>query len=142
MKRAIQYLIALLIIAGIAYLAFTYVPQGSLIPAEATSTPVTATNVTIQTQTITAENDTYKIQVNYPHFGIANVDAVITKAVNAEVNTFKQYPANPPDSAAGKIELNGLFESAYAGSDIASVVLIFSEDTVEHIRIPPRSVSM
>lgn len=127
MNRTIQYLIALLIIVGVAYILFTYGSQGPEIASVATSTNATTTEMRVVH--VEEDTDAYSIDATYPQFGIPVVDAEIKKTVEAGLAAFRSYPQNPPESSTPKNSFYEKFEKVYQGADVISVSLIASEDT-------------
>ena len=127
MTRTIQYLIALIILAGVAYMLYAYGSPHTALPSTATSTAATMTQMTV----IHVQEDTpaYSIDASYPQFGIPSVDAEIKKTVDAGLAEFRGYEPNPPDSATPKNAYYGKYDHVYQGADVVSVSLIASEDT-------------
>jgi hypothetical protein len=127
MNRSIQYLIALLIVIGAAYILFVY-GQPKVAPSGAATSTSTATGQ-MTTVPVQENTDTYTIDASYPQFGIPSVDAEIKKVVDAALSEFRSYPPNPADSSTPKNSFIGKFDHLYQGADVISVSLIMSEDT-------------
>ncbi|MDB5238050.1 MAG: hypothetical protein JWM46_320 [Candidatus Kaiserbacteria bacterium] len=128
MNRVIQYLIALLIIVGAAYVLLTYgIPKQSADNTIATTTTATTTQMNVTH--VQEDTASYSIDATYPQFGIPSVDTEIKKTVDAGLAEFRSYPPNPPDSSTPKNSYIGKYDNVYQGSDVVSVSLIASEDT-------------
>ncbi len=124
------YLLALIILLGIAFLLYTYAPRAPLLGTNtATTTETTADGTEMKTEVIATSTATYRIEIRYPQFAIPVVDAKIKAVVDRAITEFKKYPANPADSSVSQNELTGSFDSTYAGPDIVSVELSISEYT-------------
>jgi hypothetical protein len=126
-KPLVIALVGLLLI-GAGYVFYIYAPKGQ--PGATTVPAATSTqSAGVTEKSIAADTDTYHLEMKYPQFGIASVDAVITGRVDSAVTAFKSYPANPSDSAVPKNDFTGWYSSVYRGSDVISVALSFSEYT-------------
>lgn len=123
MKETLLYAVALLILIGIAYALMAYTPSRD-VPIDTSSQVIEP-----KREVSSGETDTYKYEVQYPVFGIAAVDTKIQSIVDSAVNAFKEYPANPPDSAVPQNEMTGSYDSIYVGPEIVSVQLSISEYT-------------
>lgn len=130
-SRIIGYILALVLLSGLAYAIYTFVPRGPGIPGEPTAATTTGTGSETEMKVEAVFDDTpvYKIEARYPQFGIPVVDEKIKAVVDKGITAFKEYPANPPGSAVTQNEFTGSFDSVYVGSDIVSVALIISEYT-------------
>jgi len=124
MKRYFGLVLALVALLGAVYLVAPYlrtsqnvVPVGEQKQVEATST------------TVHEESDTYRVDMEYPQFGILPIDTDIKSKVDAAIAEFKGLPPNPPDSATPQNSFDGSFDSVYVGPDVVSVRLIFSQYT-------------
>ncbi len=127
-NRTIGYILALVVLVGLAYAIYTYVPKAP--PLQAVNAGEQQQDGTeLKVETVSEDTDTYLIDVRYPQFGIPLVDAKIKAVVENAVAAFKGYPANPPDSAVPKNEFTGSFSSTYVGADVVSVALTISEYT-------------
>ena len=126
-NRTIGYVLALVVLVGLAYAIYTYVPKAPPLPVVNTVTEQDGTELKVET--IYADTDSYSVEARYPQFGIPLVDAKIKAVVDNAVAAFKSYPANPPESAVPKNEFTGSFNSTYVGADVVSVALSFSEYT-------------
>lgn len=127
MNRIVGYLLALVVLSGVAYAIYTFVPRG---PALSTVTTTdTNTGTEMKVEDLYDSTDVYSIEVHYPQFEIASVDEKIKAVVDKAIAAFKEYPANPSDSAVLQNELTGSFSSTYVGPDIVSVALSISEYT-------------
>ena len=85
--------------------------------------------VQVATATERENTDTYTIDVKYPQFGIASIDADIKAAVEGAVTEFKNDSnagPPPPDSAVTQYEFQSMFDSAYVGADVVSAKLVVS----------------
>lgn len=131
MNRIIGYLLALVVLSGLAYAIYSFVPRGPQLSGEPTTATTTGTGsgTEMKVETIYEETSVYKIEARYPQFGIPAVDEKIKAVVDKAVAAFKEYPANPAGSAVTQNEFTGSFDSVYVGSDIVSVALIISEYT-------------
>ena len=128
MNRTIGYVLALVVLVGLAYAIYTYVPKAP--PLQAVNTGEQKQDGTeLKVETVSEDTEAYLIDVRYPQFGIPLVDAKIKAVVDNAVAAFKSYPANPPDSAVPKNEFTGSFNSTYVGADVVSVALSISEYT-------------
>ncbi len=127
MNRIVGYLLALLLLTGIAYAVYVFVPRAPELPA--VSVTDTSSGTEMKAEVIHASTDVYRIEVRYPQFGIAAVDEKIKAVIDKAIDAFKEYPANPPGSAVTQNELTGSFDSTYVGDDIVSVELSISEYT-------------
>ena len=128
MKRIVGYILILVVLSGIAYALYVFVPRVPTLrtgPAPA----ATSTEVTVQEKVITESTDAYKIDAHYPQFGIVSVDEKVQAAVEKALTEFRAYPRNPRDSATPQNELVSSYNSVYIGSDVASVALSISEYT-------------
>ncbi len=131
MNRIIGYLLALVVLSGLAYAIYSFVPRGPLSSGEPTAATTTGTSLEteMKVESVYEETSVYKIEARYPQFGISAVDAYIKAVVDKAITAFKEYPANPAGSAVTQNEFTGSFDSVYVGSDIVSVSLIISEYT-------------
>ncbi len=127
--RFIGYILALLVLCGVAYAVYLFAPRVPTLNTESAPKTATSTEVELQEKVITESTDTYKIDAHYPQFGIAAVDEKIKAVVDKAVAAFKEYPANPADSSVPQNELVSSYNSVYIGQDIASVALSISEYT-------------
>src|SRR3989338_4853379 len=128
MNRTIGYVLALVVLVGLAYAIYTYVPKAP--PLQAVNTGEQKQDGTeLKVETVSEDTEAYLIDVRYPQFGIPLVDAKIKAVFDNAVAAFKSYPANPPDSAVPKNEFTGSFNSTYVGADVVSVALSISEYT-------------
>src|SRR3989338_1196753 len=128
MNRTVGYVLALVVLVGLAYAIYTYVPKAPPLPAVNTEEQK-QDGTEIKVETISDDTDSYSVEARYPQFGIPLVDAKIKAVVDNAVAAFKSYPANPPESAVPKNEFTGSFNSTYVGADVVSVALAFSEYT-------------
>ena len=128
MKRFAGYVLAVLVLSGVAYAVYVFVPR---VPTLNTgSAPEAAgTEVTVQEKVITESTDTYKIDAHYPQSGIPALDGKVQAVIENALSEFRSYPANPRDSSAPQNELVSSYSSVYIGQDIASVALSISEYT-------------
>ncbi len=128
MHKILGYVLALIVLCGLAYAIYTQAPRVS--PALQTASITEHTGGTeVKTDVVYGSTPAYKIEVHYPVFGIPAVDAKIKSTVDTAVNAFKQYPPNPPEMSSPQNEFVGSFDSAYVGPDVVSVALTFSEYT-------------
>lgn len=142
MIKIFGYLVALIILAGLAFLLYERVPH---LPGSVSTSEVGTT--TVQSANLHEETSTYLINMNYPVTGIASVDAAVQHDIQQAVDEFKTYPANPPDSAVPKNQLDSDVGPIYVGTDVVSVELLISEYTggahpntaIVAINIDPRS---
>lgn len=140
MAKLFGYLVALIVLVGVALMIYQGVPH--LSPSQG----VMATT-SVQTANIHEETETYSINASYPVTGIASVDAAVKHDIQQAIDEFKTYPANPSDSAVPKNELNADVGPIYIGSDVVSVELLISEYTggahpntvIVAINVDPRS---
>src|SRR3989344_6693452 len=101
--RFVGYTLALIVLCGIAYAVYVFVPRVPTLktgPATATST-----GVTVQEKVVTESTDAYKIDAHYPQFGIPAVDEKVQAVIEKALTEFKSYPRNPRDSATPQNEL-------------------------------------
>lgn len=130
MNRIIGYILAAAVLAGVAYAVYVYAPRSTGAPATPVITetdPVTGTET--KTGVITESTDAYRIEAHYPQLGIPAADEKIKAVIDKAITEFKEYPANPPDSAVPQNELVSSFSSVYVGPDIVSVAISISEYT-------------
>lgn len=131
MNRIVGYLLALVVLVGIAYAIYAFMPRTPQLPA--VTTPPTSTSsetgTEIKVETIYDDAVAYRIEARYPQFGIAAVDEKIKAVVDKTVAAFKEYPANPPNSSVSQNELTISFDSVYVGPDVVSAELLISEYT-------------
>ena len=83
----------------------------------------------LSTAEIQAATAAYTVDVQYPQFGNAHIDAQIRADVERAVAEFEALPPNPPDSAAAQSSFTGRFDKVYIGPDVVSVELILSQYT-------------
>src|SRR3989338_5704950 len=128
MKRFVLYVVALIILSGIAYALYVFVPR---VPTLSTgpAPAATSTEVTVQEKVITESTDAYKIDAHYPQLGIPAVDEKVQAALEKALTEFRAYPRNPRDSATPQNELVSSYNSVYVGPEIVSVALSISEYT-------------
>src|SRR3989338_7696752 len=128
MKRIVGYILILVILSGIAYALYVFVPR---VPTLSTgpAPAATSTEVTVQEKVITESTDAYKIDAHYPQFGIPAFDAEVQAAIDVALAEFRSYPPNPRDSSTPQNELVSSYNSVYIGPDVASVALSISEYT-------------
>lgn len=130
MNRMFGFVLALLVLGGVIYILFPYLRTGQTVIPLAD----TPSEAAITTATMHEETDAYLIDVKYPQFGIAVIDADIKSKVDTAVTEFKVVPVNPPESLAGQAatpqnEFTGTFEDVYIGPDVVSVKLVLSQYT-------------
>lgn len=70
-------------------------------------------------KTVKEEGESYKINLKYPLFGIANIDAAITEKIDAIVVDFRGYVDEEQDPQWPQ-ELSSIYDSTYVGPDIVS----------------------
>ncbi|OGG54242.1 hypothetical protein A2851_01070 [Candidatus Kaiserbacteria bacterium RIFCSPHIGHO2_01_FULL_53_29] len=132
MSRLFTYLVALVVFLGAGYFLVTRL-QAPQISTVATTTPQVQVqvqdSVRITTANVQEETPQYKIDVQYPQFGMPVIDAQIKKNVDETITEVKGFPANPPDLSSPQNELTMRFDSAYIGPDVISVKLIISQYT-------------
>lgn len=126
MKRLIGPVFTLLILVGILYLIVTYTPIRPLFPSLIEQSAHDA-GVQVTVGHIYADTPSYRVDAQYPQFGISAVDAQIKKAMEDAIAEFEALPPNPPDSATLRNEFTGTFDKVYVGSDVVSVELILSQ---------------
>ena len=124
MKKIAGLVLLLVALIGLLYLIVTtvHIPAPALMPGG-------APGVQINVVQLYDDSAAYTVHVQYPQFGIANVDAVVKNYVDKAVADIKTLPPNPPDSATPQDSLEGTFDAIYVGPDVVSAELIFSEDT-------------
>lgn len=129
MKRIVGYVLALVVLVGLAFALYTFAPRAPELSTATLTDTSSETSVQVKEEVIYGSTDAYRIEVHYPQFGIPTADEKIKAVVDKAVAAFKEYPANPPDSSVPQNELTGSFDSVYVGSDIVSVALSLSEYT-------------
>lgn len=129
MQRALGYLLALIVLGGVAYGIYVFAPRAPQVSVEQTTGTNATSGTQMKVENVNESTDAYRIDARYPQFGIASVDAKIRGVVDSAVSEFKGYPANPPDSSASQNELTGSFNRVYVGPDVVSVELALSEYT-------------
>ncbi|OGG79854.1 hypothetical protein A3A39_04685 [Candidatus Kaiserbacteria bacterium RIFCSPLOWO2_01_FULL_54_13] len=124
MNRIFGFALALVVVGGALYLLFPYLRTSQ------TEVPVDGSlEAAVKTETTHDESGTYLVDVDYPQFGIAAIDADIKSKVDSAVAEFKALPPNPPESATPQNEFTGTFENVYIGPDVVSVKLVLSQYT-------------
>ena len=123
MNRFFGIVVAILVLGGAVYLLFPYLRTSQ------TGVHVDANAKQVQTAAVQKDSSTYTVDVQYPQFGIAAVDADIKSKIDAVVAEFEALPPNPPESATPKNEFTGTFENVYIGPDVVSAKLILSQYT-------------
>src|SRR3989338_4196799 len=106
MNKVLGYGIALIALAGLGYVIYSNA-------SEDVSPGVTQENVPeikAEREVVYGETSIYRIEMQYPSFGVPSVDAAIKAKVDAAVEAFKQYPANPVESSVPKNELTGSYD--------------------------------
>ncbi len=93
-----------------------------------TSTDNASSVIAVATSTIAASTTAYRIEADYPVFGIKALDSQIVDAVNLGVADIEGMPANPSPNGIQN-EFVSAFDSVYSDPSIASVRLILSEYT-------------
>ena len=124
----VGYLLVVILLSGLALAIYVLAPKAPELSVVQTATSTTS-GTEMKVEDIYGDTDTYHIEMHYPQFGIPSVDAKIKSVVDTAVDTFKEYPANPPDSSLPQNELTGSFASTYVGPDVVSVKLSLSEYT-------------
>ena len=126
MKMFLSVVVALAVLGGVLYFVAPYLKTAEpAIVEEGTE----EARVEVRTERIQEGDAAYTIDVSYPQFGIASIDAQIKEIVSNAVTEFKSLPANPPESAAPQNSFDGSFDSVYIGPDVVSVKLILSQYT-------------
>ena len=129
MKRIVVYVLALIVLCGVAYAVYVLAPRVPTLNTGPAPEAATSTEVTVQEKVVTESTDAYKIDAHYPQFGIPAVDDKVQAVVDKALSEFRAYPPNPRDSSAPQNELVSSYNSVYIGSDVASVALSISEYT-------------
>ena len=124
-NRTLSYIFVAVIALGVGYyFAIWRQPSETYVAAVATSTPV---RVGVTTQTVDEKTSTYTIDAEYPHFGVATIDAKIDATVKSTIAEFKTLPPNPPEMSSPQNELTIRYALPYIGPDVLSFELIVSE---------------
>ncbi len=126
MSKTALMVITLVLLIGAGFIVYRF--TGSNASLVATSTPQ-ETEPKLSTAEIHESTDAYVINVKYPQFGVASIDAQIRSDVDAAVKEIKDTPPIPEDSAAGENTLDGEFDSVYIGPDVISAKLVLSQYT-------------
>src|SRR3989344_1188030 len=84
MNRTVGYVLALVVLVGLAYAIYTYVPKAPPLPAVNTEEQK-QDGTEIKVETIYDDTDTYSVEARYPQFGIPLVDAKIKAVVDNAV---------------------------------------------------------
>jgi peptidoglycan-N-acetylglucosamine deacetylase len=126
MQKMLMYLAALIILGCAAFFIWSKAPR---IQEPITLATSTQGSIRMTVEEKSEETDTYSIRARYPQFGVASIDALITREVEEAISAFKAYPANPPESAVPKNEMAIDFNGVYTGSDFISVEMMVSEYT-------------
>lgn len=129
MKRLFAYILALLVLSGIAYAVYSFAPRIPTLATGPAATTETSTEVTLEEKTVTESTNAYRIDAHYPQFGIPAFDTKVQAAIDSALTEFRSYPPNPSDSSTPQNELVSSYNSVYIGVDIASVALSISEYT-------------
>ena len=127
MKMFLSVVVALAVLGGVLYFVAPYLKTAE--PAIVEEERTEEAGVEVKTERIQESDAAYAIDVSYPQFGIASIDAQIKEVVSNSVTEFKSLPANPAESATPQNSFDGSFESVYIGSDVVSVKLILSQYT-------------
>ena len=125
MPKALAALVTIIALGVGAYLLFTNRPAdtGTL----ATSTPTQTMG--IATTTVSEEADLYKIDVAYPHFGVAEIDASIDTAIQADIAQFKGEAVAIDYLPTAKYEMIGQFDTTTISDQVVSARLVVSRYT-------------
>lgn len=123
MNKIGGYLLALLVLCGIALALYNSAPRSSGTAVKP------AVEAHVATTTIKEDTAKYTIDIAYPKFGIPSIDSQID-AMIATTSAQLMAEANADDSGqSAKYELISQFDSVYTGSDIVSARLVVSEYT-------------
>lgn len=125
MNRYFAFVLAIVALGIVGFLLFPYLNTSQ----EPTPPQEIASSASLTTETISEDSATYTIDVKYPQFGFASIDANIKAKIDAAVSELKAVPPNPPESATPKNEFNGTFEDVYIAGDVISVALVLSQYT-------------
>lgn len=117
MKQYILWLVALIVLVGVAFALTSGAPKGIGMPQ----------NPILQTSEITETGSNYDIVAKYPTFGVTAFDARIKQAVDEAIMEIKNAPA--PDPATYKNALDIRFMQPYIGPDFLSVKLAITQYT-------------
>ena len=138
MKTTLPIVIALAVLAGVAFMVAPYLRTSETNPPVDESAPI-STAVEVRTERIQENETAYAIDVSYPQFavpseasaqeGLSFINAQIEEAVTSSVAEFRALPPNPPESATPQNSFDGSFDSVYVGPDVVSVKLILSQYT-------------
>ncbi|RJQ34564.1 DUF3298 domain-containing protein [Candidatus Parcubacteria bacterium] len=126
MKMVLSVVVALAVLGGVLYFVAPYLKTAE--PAMVEEGTEEA-GVEIKTERIQESDAAYVIDVRYPQFGIASIDAQIKEVVSNAVTEFKSLPTNPAGSATPQNSFDGSYDSVYIGPDVVSVKLILSQYT-------------
>ncbi len=131
MQRILWYLLVLVVLIGVAYALYLFVPRApeTLISSDTGTNSTTDQGTEMKVTDVYESTGTYRVEAHYPQFGIPAADGKIKAVADKAISDFKAYPANPPDSSTPQNEFTGSFNSIYVGPDVVSVALSFSEDT-------------
>ncbi|OGG55692.1 hypothetical protein A3D71_02105 [Candidatus Kaiserbacteria bacterium RIFCSPHIGHO2_02_FULL_55_20] len=131
MRRLIGYVLALVVLTGVAYAVYLFAPRApeASVPSDVAAGSTTGQGTEMRVTDVYESTNAYRIEAHYPQFGIPAADEKIKAVVDAAIAGFKSYPTNPPDSSTPQNEFAGSFNSTYVGPDVVSVALSFSEDT-------------
>ncbi|MBI5644894.1 DUF3298 domain-containing protein [Candidatus Kaiserbacteria bacterium] len=124
MKTFVLALIAL-VLAGIGFGIYAkYRPQPIITQNQ------NAQAASVSTAQVKEESTDYAIDVEYPQFGIAEIDARIRSSVESMVTSVKEEAKKDRPAAEGfrKYELLGGFDRAYIGDDVVSARITFGQD--------------
>lgn len=127
MPKVIIGVIAVLALGAGAYLLLTNRTTTSA--QNATTTPSQSASPSLTTATIKEETDLYKIDIAYPHFGIAQVDAAIDASMRSDAAQFKSEAVAIDYLPTAKYEMMGEFDNVTTSKDIASARLVVSRYT-------------
>ncbi len=125
MNKIVGYVLALAALCILAYAIYVNAPRIPVLTESGSAPAGTAMRVATEFDDTAA----YRVEARYPQFDNPLVDAKIKAVVDTAVAEFKTIPPNPPGGATPKNEFTGLFDAVYAGDDIVSVKLLFSQDT-------------
>src|SRR3989344_5773582 len=111
MKMFLSVVVALAVLGGVLYLVAPYLKTAE--PAIVEEEGTEEAGVEVRTERIQEGDAAYTIDVSYPQFSIAKIDAQIKEVVSNSVTEFKSLPANPAGSATPQNSFDGSFDSVY-----------------------------
>lgn len=126
MPKALAAVVTILALGVGAYFLFI---NRSTAPVAQNATTTPAVTPVLSSVSVQEEADLYKINVAYPHFGVAAADAAVDAIVQTDIAQFKNEAVAIDYLPTAKYEMIGLFDTTTIADDLVSARLIVSRDT-------------